>query len=214
MSTTTKVIHVLERFSGVPDTDVAVRSNTVQISLTGNSHFPNPPVDLAALKTATDTLMALIAQAADGSKKVIAEKNKQRAPVIDMLRMLGRYVEIQSQGDMSIFLTSGFQAVSTTRASAQPLSENIRKIAHGSNAGQIMIWARSIPGALTYQIRYAPSVNGATTANWTEQLIAQVRTPAVLTGLTPGTTYAFQARAALKGNTYTDWSDSVTFVCT
>src|ERR1700674_4060771 len=103
---TMKVIHVLERFSGVPDTDVAVRSNTVQTSLTGNSHFSNPPVDLAALKTATDTLTALIAQAADGSKKVIAEKNKQRAPVIAMLRMLGRYVEIQSQGDMAIFQSS------------------------------------------------------------------------------------------------------------
>lgn len=211
---TMKVIHVLERFSGVSDTDVAVRSNTVQINLTGNLHFPNPPVDLAALKTATDTLTALIAQAADGTKKVIAEKNKQRAPVIAMLRMLGRYVEIQSQGDMAIFQTSGFQAASTTKVLAQPLSKNIRKIAHGSNSGQILIWAQSIRGALSYQIRYAASVNGAAAANWTEQLIAQVRTPALLTGLTPGTKYAFQARAALKGNTYTDWSDSVTFICT
>jgi hypothetical protein len=31
----------------------------------------------------------MIAQAADGRKKVIAEKNKQRATVIDMLRILG-----------------------------------------------------------------------------------------------------------------------------
>lgn len=211
---TNKVIHVLERFSGVNDTDVVTRGNSVQTSLTGNSHFPNPPVDLAALKTAVDSLAALIAQAADGSKKVIAEKHKQRATVIAMLRMLGRYVEVQSQDEMTIFQTSGFQAASTTRVSAQPLSEKIRKIVHGSNAGQVVIWVLSVRSALSYQIRYAPSVNGAVPAAWSEQVVTEVKTPVVLTGLTTGTTYAFQARAALKGNTYTDWSDSVTFVCT
>src|SRR5438477_4115363 len=126
-----KVIHVLERFWGVNDTEVVARGNAVQTNMTGNSYFTNPPVDLATLKAAVDSLHAMIAQAADGSKKVIAEKNKQRATVINMLRMLGRYVEIQSQDDMSIFQTSGFQAASTTRAPAQPLSEKIRKIEHG-----------------------------------------------------------------------------------
>src|SRR5205814_774366 len=120
----------------------------------------------------------------------------------------------QSQGDMSIFQTSGFQAASTTKASAQSLSEKIRKIDHGTNSGQVLIWVRSLRGALSYQIRYAPVINGATPVNWTEQVVTQVKSPAVLTGLTPVTTYAFQARAALKGNTYTDWTDSVTFVCT
>jgi hypothetical protein len=56
-------------------------------------------------------------------------------------------------------------------------------------------------------------VNGVATA-WTEQPVGQVKSPVVLTGLTPGTNYAFQARATLKNNTYTDWSDSVTFICT
>jgi hypothetical protein len=209
-----KVIRVLERFSGVADTEVVARGNAVQTNMTGNSHFTNAPVDLAVLKTNLDTLAALMAQAADGSKKVIAEKNKQRATVIDMLRMLGRYVEIQSQGDMAIFQTSGFQAAPATKASAQPLSEKIRKIARGTNTGQCIIWVQPVRGAVSYSIRYGASMNGAVPANWTEQLVAQVKTPAVLTGLTTGTTYAFQARAALKGNTYTDWSDSVTFVST
>jgi hypothetical protein len=211
---TLKAIHVLERFSGVTDTDVVARGNAVQTNLTGNSHFLNPPVDLAALKAAVDSLNALIAQAADGRKKVIAEKNKQRATVVDMLRMLGRYVEIQSQRELSIFQTSGFQAAPPTKVPAPPLSEKIRKIAHGSNAGQILIWVRSVRSALSYQIRYAPFVNSVNPTAWTEQVVTAVKTPAVLTGLTPATTYAFQARAALKGNTYTDWSDSVTFVCT
>jgi hypothetical protein len=40
-----------------------------------------------------------------------------------------------------------------------------------------------------------------------------VKAPVVLKGLTPATTYLFQARA-LVNNTYTDWSDSISFICT
>src|SRR6059036_206894 len=89
-----KKIKPLDGFSNVSDADVVSRCTNIQTSMTNNPHFPNPPVDLAALKTAIDTFSALIAQALDGSKKVIAEKNKQREVVIKMVRLLGRYVEV------------------------------------------------------------------------------------------------------------------------
>jgi hypothetical protein len=40
-----------------------------------------------------------------------------------------------------------------------------------------------------------------------------VKQPLVLTGLTPATTYLLQARALIKG-TFTDYSDSISFICT
>ena len=39
-----------------------------------------------------------------------------------------------------------------------------------------------------------------------------VKGAVLLTGLTPATTYLFQARALMKNNTYTDWSASVPYV--
>jgi hypothetical protein len=91
-------------------------------------------VDLAALKTAIDTFSALIAQALDGSKKVIAQKNKQRHALTKMLKLLGRYVEVTSNGDMAIFQTSGFQAAAPKTTPA-PLTEKIRKVQHGRAPG-------------------------------------------------------------------------------
>src|SRR2546425_7917558 len=96
-----KKIKPLDGFSNVADADVVSRCTNIQTSMTGNPHFPNPPVDLAGLKTAIDAFSALIAQALDGSKKVIAEKNKQREVVVKMVRLLGRYVEVTSNGDMA-----------------------------------------------------------------------------------------------------------------
>jgi hypothetical protein len=145
---------------------------------------------------------------------VIAQKNKQHQAVITMLRLLGRYVEVTSKGDMAVFQTSGFQPASTAKATTEPLSESIRKIQHGTNSGQIKVAVRAVRGATSYEIRYASEgPGGAPPASWTNQVISGVRTPYLVTGLTPVTTYVFQARALLKTG-YTDWSDSVTFVCT
>src|SRR5437773_6156075 len=125
--TTPMKIKPLDSFSNVSDADVVSRSTNIQTSMTSNPHFPNPPADLAALKTAVDTFSALIAQALDGSKKVIAEKNKQREVVIKMVRLLGRYVEVTSKADMEIFQTSGFKAA-WTKKPKPPLTERIRKV--------------------------------------------------------------------------------------
>ena len=209
---TTKLIKPLENFSNASDADVVSRGTVVQTNMTGNTNFPNPPVDLAALKTAIEILSGLIAHALEGTKKVIAQKNKQREAVIKMLRLLARYVEVISNGDMAIFQTSGFQPASTTRATSAPLSETIRKIAHGDKSGQVKLWVRAIRVASSYEVRFAPSVSGATPTAWTSLGVSTVKTPAIVTGLTPATTYVFQARALVK-NTFTDWSDSVTFIC-
>ncbi len=55
--------------------------------------------------------------------------------------------------------------------------------------------------------RKAPDVPGS----WTTKPAAAVRPPVLISGLIPGTTYVFQARAVTKAG-YSDWSESVTRV--
>jgi hypothetical protein len=209
---TTKKLKALDGFSNVTDNDVFNRGIAVQTNLNGNSRFPNPPVDLTTLKTDLETLSALMAESLDGSKKVTAEKNKQREVVIDKLRLLGRYVEFTCKGDAAMFQTSGFEAASQTKSTTQPLSEKIRKIQHGANSGQFRIWLQADPKALSQELQYAV-VTGGVPGPWTTRLVTSIRTPVILSNLTPGSMYAFQARALTKEG-YTDWSDSVTAFCT
>ena len=129
-------IKPIDGFANVSDTDVVARGTNIQTNMTGNPNFPNPPVDLATLKAAIETFAALIAEALDGSKKVVAQKNKQREAVIRMLRLLGRYVEVTCNDDMASFQTSGFEAA-PPKTVTPPLTEKIRKIQHGANSGQI-----------------------------------------------------------------------------
>jgi hypothetical protein len=209
---TTKQIKAVTGFHGVSDADVLNRGIQILTSLTGNSHFANPSVDLASLKAALDSFAALIPQALDGSKKVIVEKNKQRSIVIQMLKLLGSYVNMASNNDMSVFQSSGFQAAASTRTTGTPVSEKIRKLERGDNSGEIFAWIMTVHGASSYELRYGASVNGAAPATWTSLPLTGVKQPVTVPGLTTGTTYLFQARA-LAQNKYTDWSDPVSFVC-
>ena len=78
-----KKIKTLEGFSNATDVDVIDRAAAVHTGMTGNPHFPNPPVDLDSLKKAIDSFSALRIEALDGSKKIIAQKNKQREAVVE-----------------------------------------------------------------------------------------------------------------------------------
>src|SRR5262249_59974991 len=105
-----------------------------------NTRFPNPPVDLNTLKAGLDRLSAGIADSLDGSKKAKAAKNKERDNVIKMLRQLAIYVEATCNDDIEAFTTSGFEAVSTTRTPAAPLTQPaIKKVEPGPNSGELLV---------------------------------------------------------------------------
>jgi hypothetical protein len=205
-------IKALDGFAKVTDNGVINRGTAVQAGMNGNANFPTPPVDLAVLKTNIDSLSTLVSESLDGSKKVIAQKNKQRETVTEMLRLLARYVEVTCKNDMAIFQTSGFEAAPTTKVPTQALSETIRSIEHGANSGQLTVRIKGVPKALSHELRYAVLTNGLP-GTWTTVVVTNIRTPLALSNLTPGSTYAFQVRALGKDG-YTDWSDSVTFMCT
>ena len=60
--------------------------------------------------------------------------------------------------------------------------------------------------------RPADFIAGGVPGTWTIQAIGKVRPAVSISGLTPATTYVFQARAVKKAGGYSDWSDSITRV--
>jgi hypothetical protein len=114
---------------------------------------------------------------------------------------------------MSMFLTSGF-AVAGTRTPSQSLSERIRSVDHGDNSGDVVFRLSAHRGAASYELRYSPAnPDNLPASAWTVQPVTNVKSRITLKGLTPGVKYLFQVRAVVD-NGYTDWADSVTFICT
>jgi hypothetical protein len=174
---------------------------------------PVPPVDPATLKSANDALAAAIAEAVDGGKKAIAHKNAQKEVVVKLLTQLAHYAKANCKEDMTIFLSSGFTAKSSTRTKTPPVSEAIRKIEPGPDSGHMLVSLMKYPGAASYEVRFAPVGADDAPGGWTIQAIGNViKSSSTISGLKPATTYVFQARAVKKTGGYSDWSDSVTRV--
>jgi len=209
-----KPIKPLEDYNRLVDADLISRATAVLTGLTGNTNYANPPIDSATFKASIDTFSALVSESADGSKKVIAEKKKQRVVVVKNLKLLGRYVEVTCKEDMAIFKSSGFPPASTVKAAPQPLpTPSIKKVDHGATSGQLLVQPKAVRGAKAYDLRFAAITSTTPPTTWTVEPMPNLKVPFAVNGLTPGTTYAFQVRA--RGPLgYTDWSDSVTFMCT
>ena len=142
----------------------------------------------------------------------MAELRHQVEVVIKALRQLGHYVEAACKDDMTIFTSSGFLAQASVRTATPPLTESIRKIEAGENSGQFLVTIVDDPTAVVYELRWAPVTNG-TPGTWTTQSAVSTRPATLVANLTPGTAYAIQVRA-LRKQGYSDWSDSVTRICT
>ena len=194
--------------------NILQRANAVLAGIfTAPAEYPNPPVDMATFKSSVDTLSSDITAALDGGQKAIAQRNHQMQVVNKLLGQLAHYAEASCKDDMTTFLKSGFEAVSTTKSPSQPLSQFIRKIDQGTNSGQLLVTIVAVPGASSYELRWAPLGTGGTPGPWTNQLLNKTRPPMSITGLTPGMTYVFEVRS-FSDSGFSDWSDSVTRMCT
>ena len=200
-------------FVGTPDPDLVSRLNAVHAGMANNPAYPNPPVDMAGFKAAIDAYTAAVAAALDGGKAAIAARDKRRADIIVMLRLLGHYVEVACKNDMPTFVSSGFVAASTgQRTPAQPVSIPSVAVDQGSNSGQLVVTIKAVTKARSYELRHAPVPAAGASINWTTIVVATVKPATLLNNLTPGGTYTFQVRAFGKLG-FSDWSDSVNRMC-
>ena len=216
MSTPTspKPIHALIGLTHLTDGDVTpILDASLQGMLANTKIYSKPPVDLNDYNNHISAYKSSIPAAQDGSKTAVAQTKKLRHAAMLDYKQLARYVEATANGDMATFMLSGFQPKSTTKNATPPLSEAVRKLAKGKTSGSTDVTLMRQRGAKSYNLRYAPIPPGGTPAIWATIPVAGVRPPTTILGLTPGTTYAFQVQALTKDG-HSDWSDSVTIMCT
>jgi hypothetical protein len=116
---------------------------------------------------------------------------------------------LRSHGDAAIIAASGFTpAPPRVHTAPQPRAQPAIVSVTQGLSGQALVQLTAIPKAKSYEIQSAPMANGVPGA-WTTTTVTAAKRPISITGLTPGTTYAFRVRA-LGALGYTDYSDSAT----
>jgi hypothetical protein len=149
-----------------------------------------------------------IAAASVGGPADTADKNSKRDVLISQLRQLAGYVQDNHDNALAKLLASGFEAVSTNRASAPLGKPKIVDILNG-NSGQLVVRIGPITNAKCYELRYALIPPNGVPGPWQNGGLFTNSRALSANALTPGGNYQFQARAIGGSTGYSDWSDPV-----
>jgi hypothetical protein len=209
----TKRIKVWLNWVRSAPSSLKVRADAVYTGLNGNPGFLKPPFPLSDLRTETDRLEDCIAAAEDGGKQARAELRSQRDLVVNMLRELAHYVELNCNGDEALLRSSGFEPAPNSRIQKPTLSEGIRSLRPGPNSGDVVARLVNDDEAFGYKLRWTAAPASGQPETFTEIPVLNTRPATLIKGLKPGVTYLFQA-SALHDSGYTDWSQPVTYLCT
>jgi hypothetical protein len=180
--------------------------------LTGNPSFPSPPVDLKTVQKAVDDLSAALAAQPNRGPAATAEKRDKQEALVGLLRRLRRYVEDHCGDDLSVLLSSGFQAAVATRVRSPLANPSILNIRFG-NSAELVLKVTPIAHARCYEVRFAAVGEGNTPGPWQSAGMFTNSRSMTIGGLTPGTTYMFQVRAIGGSTRYSDWSNPVSRMC-
>ena len=199
-------LHVALGYAAVTDADLVTQALAAHDGVQAHPElFPNAP-GLDALGAGIQSFQTALAASQDGGKKAVAEKKKQRAALIKLLRPLGHYVEANSKDDPTILAASGFKAANRVHVPPQPVQQGvILGVVNGHLSGQVIVKGKQLPNARSFVLRSAPIGADGKPGTWTEVGLTNPRAIPV-SDLTPGTNYAFQLRA-LGVLGYGDWSE-------
>jgi hypothetical protein len=207
---TTKVkqppLHIALGVSGVSDSDFAAEALAAHDGVKAHPELFATPPDLDAFMASIQTFEGSIAGAQGGGRTAVSAKNKARAATVKLWRQLGHYVEANCKDDINIVNASGYKVANQTKVPPQPVSKGvIAKVDAGTLPGEVVVKGKSVPKARSYVLRYAALGADGKPGTFTETALTNPRKISV-TGLTPGTTYAFQIKA-LGVLGFGDWSD-------
>ena len=162
----------------------------------------------ATLQSALTAFTAAIAAQAAGGPPATANQSNKRDALIALLRQLAGYVQQNCGNNMATLLSSGFDAVSTNRASVPLAPPGILSIDNG-NSGQLLVKVTPIANAKAYEVRYAAIAPGGAPGPWQSGGLFTNSRSMPVNNLTPGTNYNFQVRAIGGSTGYSGWSDAV-----
>ncbi len=205
-------IRVLLRFGRESDNQIVETGSAVITGLTANPAFPAPPVDLSTVQAALTGFNAAIAAQTQGGTTATAEKNKKRRVLVVLLRKLASYVQTHCDDDLTVLLSSGFQAASVRRA-ISPLPKPVIASVDNGHSTQLLVKVQKVANAKCYELRWAVLETSGAPGGWQSGGSFTNSRSMPLNGFTPGATYTIQARAIGGSTGYSDWSDPVSHMC-
>ncbi|WP_411825254.1 hypothetical protein [Luteolibacter sp. AS25] len=191
--------------SGILNTAYGVSTNLYAET----EDFPAPPVEKTVFDAAIAALEASKAAMVQGGTAATAERNIRKQELYNLLKKLASYVTEESGNNLSILLSSGFEAVSNNRVSEQLPAPATVTVKNGI-ARQTLTTGKSVRNSRGYEGQYAlvDETTGAS-GEWIEIPFTSSSRNIPVSNLESGKLYIYRLRAMGGLTGHSDWSESV-----
>lgn len=197
------------RFS---DEGMLMRAKVILVALEGNEYFPDPYPSIEKLQEAYDLYEEKLSiSKRRGSPQDTAEKDDARKAIAAMYKRLAFYVSQESDGNLSMLLSSGFELSQSPQSPDTPLVIRDIQLQDGRQSGQMRLDFRNNKEALFYEYEVGIWEQGEPEPDWDRSFVTTSSRGNVIAPLIPLQRYAVRVRAA-NGKGVSDWSDFVTHV--
>jgi Fibronectin type III domain len=190
------------------DTGLQLFADRVLNHMTNNPNFTDPPLDLADFGLVSARFKAAITAALDGGSLDILEKKSQRVDVLQKLRVLAAYVQLESGGDEVKALSSGFFLASRNTAQLELAVPVILAITNVAST-KLGLKIKPVRNARVYEVWLRTKDRDW----WLAQTFPNTR-GMVLENLVPGTLYEIRMRAVGGLTGYSRFTDPYSHMST
>lgn len=200
--------HILHDYTQLADSVLGEFTLHVAVGLTGNTHFPNPPVTAANLTLAANAFIAAVAKCVDGTTQDTIAKNVLRAALIADLDADVVYVELNSNNNPEVMASSNFRLANAHPVKPAPVGSVLLQAIVNEGSGSLHLILTLGPNVwgIEAQVSTAPGV-------WVPAGYFTDARNVTLTNLTPGTLYAVRVRVHGSFNQVSPWSDPLSHMC-
>ena len=139
--------------------DFIDKSRSIKTALTDNANFRDLSsefaADLAKLPDTIDRMQNAFDEAKNHDSLKIAMRDQVRQELSALLGRIAKSIELVAKGDVAIMKSTGFDlSVDQGKKSKVivPLEAPELKLKHGTMPGTIIVSARAIPGAASYEV--------------------------------------------------------------
>lgn len=182
--------------------------DAVLAAMTGNANFPTPMpalADVTTQQTAFKTALADQKAAKIALTQATVTKDDARDALEVLVTHLANYVEIASGGDEAKILSAGLQVRTPAAPVGAVTAPGDLAATAGDNEGEVDLSCDPVAGASSYEWQCRLHQDGAA---W-QPAKTSTNSRITVSGLTPGTMYAFRVRA-LGSAGPGPWSDEAT----
>lgn len=188
------------------EAELVNKANYIIESMTGNTYFETPMPSISRLKTANDNFVTSLAKMESGSKQDTVVKNNNRFTLENILRALAAYVQLTSDGDEAIILSSGFDVNKKPAPIGQLTKPENLVVTQGANKGSVILSCDVVANANFYEFQYALSPVSAETT-WILRTITRHKLQ--IDELISGKQYTFRVAGAGTDPSRV-WSEEIT----